>query len=69
MNITVREDPLRSEAEICVTVLCGMRPFTWTFCAWTAGGIAGASALAFGIADRIEAHVLAKINEKLGQNE
>lgn len=52
-----------------VPVFCGIQPFTWTFCAWTAGGIVGASALAFVIADRIEAHALARINEKLGQNE
>ncbi|MBQ3816390.1 MAG: hypothetical protein II836_10050 [Clostridia bacterium] len=52
-----------------VPVFCGIQPFTWTFCAWTVGGIVGASALAFVIADRIEAHILARINEKLGQNE
>lgn len=52
-----------------VPVFCGIQPFTWTFCAWTAGSIVGASALAFVIADRIEAHALARINEKLGQNE
>ncbi len=49
-------------------VISGLRPFTWTLCAWIGGSCVLFSAIAFLIADAVERRMLDRINDRLSRN-